>query len=226
MFDPVYQPWTGGGRHFSFLNQPVAAHKNFEMFCRALSPLLADYPAKQEALDRICNEFPLIMEEKMDTMWATKLGLENVDSDFLIQLMQLMVRTSVDYTLFFRELSDIPADVSGIQSSFYKSINDDLRTSWNQWLQRWHQQVSEQGDLEVTSKKMKQVNPKFTWREWLVVPAYQQAERGNYSLIEELQQVLGSPYDEQSSAIENKYYKLKPQEYFEAGGVSHYSCSS
>ena len=28
---------------------------------------------------------------------------------------------------------------------------------------------------------MKQVNPKFTWREWMIVPAYEEAEEGNYN---------------------------------------------
>ena len=32
MFDPRFQPWTGGGFHFSFLNQPGAAKANFQMF--------------------------------------------------------------------------------------------------------------------------------------------------------------------------------------------------
>ena len=36
MFDPKYQPWTGGGVHFSFLNQPQAAERNFKMFCVCL----------------------------------------------------------------------------------------------------------------------------------------------------------------------------------------------
>ena len=78
----------------------------------------------------------------------------------------------------------------------------------------------------VVSKEMKQTNPKYTWREWLVVPAYEKAAEGDYSLIKELQVVFNSPYDEQSKEIEEKYYRLKPQEFFNAGGVSHYSCSS
>lgn len=41
LFDPQYQPWTGGGQHFSFLNQPAAAERNFHMFWTALRPLLA-----------------------------------------------------------------------------------------------------------------------------------------------------------------------------------------
>jgi hypothetical protein len=44
--------------------------------------------------------------------------------------------------------------------------------------------------------------------------------------VKELQQVLTSPYDEQSKQVEDKYYRLKPNQYVNAGGVSHYSCSS
>lgn len=73
---------------------------------------------------------------------------------------------------------------------------------------------------------MKEVNPKYTWREWLIVPAYQNAEKGDYSLIKELQEVFSAPYAEQSPQIEEKYYQLKPKELFKIGGVSHYSCSS
>ena len=73
---------------------------------------------------------------------------------------------------------------------------------------------------------MKRVNPKYTWREWLVAPAYQQAGQGDSSLIKELQQVFSHPYDEQTAELETRYDRLKPQDFFNAGGVSHYSCSS
>ena len=36
LFDPRFQPWTGGGEHFSFFNQPAAAEANFNMFWKAL----------------------------------------------------------------------------------------------------------------------------------------------------------------------------------------------
>ena len=94
------------------------------------------------------------------------------------------------------------------------------------WLQRWRERLINDGDLEKTSAEMKRVNPKYAWREWLVVPAYQQAEHGDYSLIRELQTVFNNPYDEQSPEIEAKYDRLRPKEFFQAGGVSHYSCSS
>jgi uncharacterized protein YdiU (UPF0061 family) len=73
---------------------------------------------------------------------------------------------------------------------------------------------------------MKLVNPKYSLQEWFVVPAYQQASAGNYDLVRELQEVMTQPYAEQSKDVEEKYYRLKPSELFDLGGLSHYSCSS
>ena len=58
---------------------------------------------------------------------------------------------------------------------------------------------------------MKQINPKYTLREWLLVPAYKEAQNGNYSLLRDLQDVMNDPYGEQSIEIEQRYYKNKPR---------------
>jgi uncharacterized protein YdiU (UPF0061 family) len=73
---------------------------------------------------------------------------------------------------------------------------------------------------------MKSVNPKYILREWFLVDAYEAANKGDYSLIYELQEVMNNPYLEQSKEIENKYYRLKPLEFFDLAGTSHVSCSS
>lgn len=81
-FDPRYQPWTGGGIHFSFLNQPKAAERNFGMFCSALKPLLNGDQEAQEALEKIENEFPLMMQGAMIKMWTAKLGWQTLTQRF------------------------------------------------------------------------------------------------------------------------------------------------
>lgn len=225
-FEPFYQPWTGGGRHFSFLNQPSAAKANFDMFCVALQPLLANHQKALEKLEEIRTDFVGIMQRKMESMWASKLGLETFDSELFTELLKLMVETSVDYTRFFRELSDVPEKVSSISDSFYQPASPDLLEKWQEWLDAWRSQLGPNFDAADISTKMKRVNPKFTWREWFVVPAYKQARKGDYTLIHELQDVLGKPYDEQSSENEREYYQLRPSAFERAGGVSHYSCSS
>jgi len=138
----------------------------------------------------------------------------------------LMIQSEADYTIFFRELSNIPQDVSALKKSFYTQSSQKLDEKWQAWLDDWRNLVVKEGELSEISTKMKQTNPKYTWREWLIVPAYQQAAQGDYSLIKELQEVLSAPYDEQSKDIQDKFYRLKPEAYFNAGGVSHYSCSS
>ena len=226
LFDPAYQPWTGGGRHFSFLNQPVAAEKNFDMFCRAVEPLLINAPTELEALRDVNSNFGTVMQEKMDIMWAAKLGLNAYDNELLLQLLHLMMRTGVDYNHFFRELSNLPKDVEALKTSFYAELKESMSFEWNEWLKSWRTQLEKSGDINDISKKMKLTNPKFTWREWLVVPAYKDAQVGNFDRIHALQDVLTKPYEEQSEQTQSGYYRLRPREYFNAGGISHYSCSS
>ena len=137
-----------------------------------------------------------------------------------------MLHTKVDYTIFFRELSHIPDELSALKRSFYQPSSEQLDAQWEDWLQRWRHLVTSSGDPQKTSDAMKQINPCVTWREWLVAPAYQQAERGVHGLVHELQEVFSNPYDEPSPELAAKYDRLKPREFFNAGGVSHYSCSS
>ncbi len=81
-------------------------------------------------------------------------------------------------------------------------------------------------DFKAKSSLMKSFNPVYTWREWMVLLAYEEAEKGNYTKIKELQDVFSNPYKELPSEIDQKYNRLKPRQYFNYGGVSHYSCSS
>ena len=225
-FDPRFQPWIGGGEHFSFFNQPVAAEANFHMFWKAIRLLIADDPAALEQLDKICDGFKQNINTTIQQMWADKLGLAHYNEALVNELFQLMVQTKVDFTIFFRELCKIPKDWSDLKISFYASIPTDLEHQWQTWLQSWNELIGGSGDPNEIAEKMKRVNPKYTWREWLIAPAYQQAKQGDYALIKELQEVFSHPYDEQSQAIEEKYYRLKPDQYLNAGGISHYSCSS
>lgn len=230
VFDPRYQPWTGGGQHFSFLNQPRAAERNFHSFCSALRPLLAAHQDCLQQLDEIQSGFMKVMQVQLEKMWAAKLGLEAFDADLFSELATLMMQTPVDYTLFFRELSLLPDDIGPLKQSFYNGSTSaadpaGIDKRWSAWLTKW-KSLTQTRSAEALSSQMKLVNPKYSLREWFVVPAYQQAAAENYALVRELQDVMTQPYAEQSKDVEQKYYRLKPRELFEVGGSSHYSCSS
>ena len=225
-FDPYYQPWSSSGEHFSFLNQPLAAEQNFHVFYSALRVLIGSSKKHLEELDKVRDDFSKVMKEEMQKMWASKLGLDTFDEELFNELVVLMVKSSVDYTIFFRELSDIPSEIKALKKSFYDSKYDEsIEQRWIQWLEKWKSLIKDTHTNEL-SAQMKLVNPKYTLREWFLVPAYDQANEGDYTLIKELQEIMTNPYNEQSIEVENKYYSLKPLEFFELGGVSHVSCSS
>ena len=226
LFDPRFQPWTGGGEHFSFFNQPVAAEANYQMFWASLRVLLTDNAGALANLDQLRDGFSAAMGREIEAMWARKLGLADYDAELVNELLELLVLSKVDYTIFFRKLSDIPEQLSALKESFYQPSSGQLDGQWSHWLQRWRDRITASGAVEATSDAMKRVNPKVTWREWLVAPAYQQAGQGDSSLVQELQQVFSHPYDEQVAALQTRYDRLKPRDFFNAGGVSHYSCSS
>ena len=226
LFDPGFQPWTGGGEHFCLFNQPLAAEANYQMFWASIRLLLVGNPQALSRLDRLREGFGEAMTQALEAMWAQKLGLSLYDAALVNELLELMMLSKADYTILFRHLAEIPSDGSDLHSSFYQPSSERLDVRWTQWLQRWRAQLDAQGSLSEITAAMQRTNPRVTWREWLIVPAYTQAEHGDTSLIEALQQVFSHPYDNLSAGQAATYDRLKPEEFFNAGGVSHYSCSS
>ena len=226
LFDPHFQPWTGGGDHFSFFNQPLAAELNFKMLCSSLKLLVEKDKNLSNNLDEVSSGFSKCMEEEIQIMWSKKLGIKRYDENLIKKLFNLMIITQVDFTKFFRKLSIIPKNVFDLKETFYKPCSKELETSWNIWLKSWKSSLDKSGDIKDISNSMLQINPKYTWREWLVVSAYEKAEKGDLSEFKELQNLFKDPYGDNSSELNKKYDRLRPYKYFNIGGISHYSCSS
>jgi uncharacterized protein YdiU (UPF0061 family) len=220
LFDPRFQPWTGGGEHFCFFNQPAAAEANYGMLMSALRPLLEGDAEALAALEGLLDGFRDAMGNALEAMWAAKLGLNGYDAELLNDLLALMLRAKADYTRLFRRLSDLPQSAAELQGCCYAPSSADLDASWQAWLERW------QGLRQASAAQLQAVNPAITWREWLIAPAYQRAEQGDTRLIQELQRVFRHPYQPLPPELAATYDRLKPEEFFNAGGVSHYSCSS
>lgn len=232
-YDPTFQMWTGGGEHFSFMNQPMAAMENFRMFCIALLPLLQE-DSEIQALQEIVEALPETMNREMNRMWAEKMGLAAFDPALFKELYALMTETPVDYTIFWRELSNLPTQVEALRTSFYETRGGyaqnsvAIETRWAAWLQKWHTALAQAGRNQAdVSAAMKRVNPKYIPREWMLVEAYRSAtDAGDFTLVHKLHEVLQDPYGEQSEAVAALYYKKKEEKFFNLGGTSHCSCSS
>lgn len=233
-YDPAFQMWIGGGEHFAFMNQPMAAVVNFKMFCAAMVPLLEQDTRTIEAMDAIVQALPERMASTLHAMWAQKMGLIEFRAELFAELHTLMAQTPVDYTIFWRELSSLPQQVADLRPSFYArrgAYGQDptmMEARWGAWLENWHAALVQDGrdPLEV-SMAMKLVNPKYIPREWMLVQAYRSAtDAGDFTLVRQLHDLLADPYSEQSPELAALYYTKKRDEYFELGGTSYCSCSS
>jgi len=216
------------------MNQPMAAMENFRMFCIALVPLLQQEESGIQALQEILDAMQEIMQREMNSMWAAKMGLAEFDAALFAELHALMAETPVDYTIFWRELSNLPKHVAELRVGFYETRgaygknSAAMEARWDAWLQKWHTALQQEGrNPPEVSAAMKRTNPKYIPREWMLVEAYRNAtDSGDFTLVHKLHDVLEDPYNEQSEATAALYCKKKEEKFFNLGGTSHCSCSS
>jgi uncharacterized protein YdiU (UPF0061 family) len=71
---------------------------------------------------------------------------------------------------------------------------------------------------------MNSINPKYVLRNYMAQLAIDDADNGNYALIEEFYVLLQKPYDEQQQY--QKWYAKRPDWAREKIGCSMLSCSS
>jgi len=153
-------------------------------------------------------------------MWCEKLGLEKFDDELVDELITLLHQSETDMTIFFRKLSTIEEpNIEEIQDCFY-NIESVETENWNEWLIRYLSSVS----LD-RSKRMNLVNPKYVLRNWMAQLAIDKAEKGDYSLVNELYQLLKRPYDEQND-LEDTWFVKRPEWARNRVGCSMLSCSS
>lgn len=250
LFDPHWNMWEGGGVHFSFMNQPLAGNKNFSSLVDSIIPLL-DEEHVNIALNIKNKQYQIAMD-KANLVWAKKLGFNKFDSkvaQLKTDLFKLMEFYSADFTLFWRQLAEIvgnfPIDNVGenvtnitnsselfnfIENCFYKKLTMDDKYKWVQWLAKWLMLIKTTNEnYKTISKNMKNISPKFIPREWMLKSAYEKANVGDYSIMNELQTLFKTPYDEHNDELTKKYYKkmnFKSTNNSSVAGTTVMTCSS
>eukprot|EP00933_Yihiella_yeosuensis_P063264 TRINITY_DN66383_c0_g1_i1.p1 TRINITY_DN66383_c0_g1~~TRINITY_DN66383_c0_g1_i1.p1 ORF type:complete len:620 (+),score=128.04 TRINITY_DN66383_c0_g1_i1:73-1860(+) len=233
-YDPKWNMWVGGGEHFSFMNQPKAAHKNFLTFVKAIVPLLSDGAAAEA--QAVVNSFEQTCAKVCGDMWRRKLGLSVWDGEaegLWDTLKELMKKSSVDYTIFWRQLAELPGKglTSGssedqllqpLKQAFYSDLPSCLKEEWIQWLKQWLKKIEADGRPQEAAKLMRQTSPKYVPREWMLVEAYQAASKKDYSLIHSLYKLFSKPFDEQPE-FEERYYRKAPSTADELPGTAFMS---
>ncbi|KAJ0961700.1 hypothetical protein J5N97_000019 [Dioscorea zingiberensis] len=229
-FDPSYTPNTTDlpGRRYCFANQPDIGLWNIAQFTTAL--LAANLISKDEAnytMERYGNKF---MDEYQSIM-TRKLGLPKYNKQLIGKLLNNMAVDKVDYTNFFRALSNIKADTTIPESELLVplkavllDIGKERKEAWTDWVQTYIQELASSGVPDDERKAaMNSANPKYILRNYLCQSAIDIAEQGDYEEVRRLLKVMQHPYDEQPGM--EKYARLPPAWAYRPG-VCMLSCSS
>ncbi|BDS15512.1 protein adenylyltransferase SelO [Aureispira anguillae] len=222
-------------RRYRFGNQPGVALWNLAQLGNALYPLVEE----TEPLEAILQQFRVDYAKKYLSMMLNKLGLESVeegDEKLIHDLTDLLQQSEVDMTLFFRNFFYFVKDTSitgGIKTldfimdAFYKpeELNDSVLGLWQDWLFKFKMRL--QKDKKTDQERqvfMNRINPKYVLRNYMAQLAIDQANSGDYSLIEELYQMLKKPYEEQPEY--QRWFAKRPEWARNKVGCSMLSCSS
>lgn len=207
-YDPAFAKWVGSGDHFAFANQPGAALANWGTLVKSLAPLFDDPAPLQALLDDANVHF----QAEVDDCYRRKLGFgEGVDAadqpKTLWRRLEPELR-GMDYTIFFRELAQCVegGDASLLEPACYEPLTEEKRLFLDGWLADWRTAL---GATEGVAARMNSENPKHILREWMLVQAYDAAGAGDWSVAQELHELIREPYADRA-ALDAKYYRRAP----------------
>jgi len=108
--------------------------------------------------------------------------------------------------------------------AFYEdAVLESSAAEWGAWLAKYAARLRADGRVESERQaEMRLSSPKYVPREWMLVLAYEAAEKGELDVLHELEALFRRPFDEQP-ALADKYYQRTPDEYRQKAGVSYFS---
>ncbi|GAB1855820.1 YdiU family protein [Flavobacteriaceae bacterium MHTCC 0001] len=232
-YDYGWTPNTTDRQHkrYRYGNQPNIGLWNLLQLANALYPLIEEV----EPLEAILNQYKTDFESGSLNMMRSKLGLQLKDDNDqkLIQALEDNLHlTETDMTIFFRNLADFKKEETSkglniIHEAFYKpdALIGNIETRWQDWFTKYGERLKKETySNEERKVRMSQVNPKYVLRNYMAQLAIDAADNADYSLIEELFQMLKKPYDEQPQY--QKYFVKRPDWARHKVGCSMLSCSS
>ena len=236
-YDPDWTPNTTDrqNKRYRYGYQPRIALWNLLQLANTIYPLVED----AKPFETVLETFQTKYKHQFLKMMGRKIGLKNPtqqDAALIDSLQVVLQATETDMTIFFRNLSNFNKEMiidndgvflEVIKKAFYKpeEIKDEILISWKNWFEKYKSRLLNEGWSDAERKRaMNLVNPKYVLRNYMAQIAIEAAEKGDYSMVNELYELLKRPYDEQPSAT--KWFEKRPEWARHKVGCSMLSCSS
>ena len=218
-------------KRYRYGNQPNIGLWNLLHLANAMYPLIED----AEPLEAVLNQYKTDFETRLLNMMRSKLGLQIEDENdqkLILELEDILHSSETDMTIFFRNLGNFKKSeaLKGliiIQDAFYKTeeVVGNIQKRWNEWFENYADRLKKETfSDEERKEKMNTTNPKYVLRNYMAQLAIDDADKGDYKLIDELFQMLKKPYDEQLEY--QKWFAKRPDWARDKVGCSMLSCSS
>ena len=193
-----------------------------------------------ESLQATLDAFKDAYAAKYLSMMRAKLGLhrEKAEDQALIeQLTGVLQLTETDMTIFFRsltgfnfatEITEGDDDfIAPVREAFYapEELTGKTLTAWRDWFRKYRARLGRETATESERRiLMDATNPKYVLRNYMAQMAIDKAETGDFTLIDELYQLLKQPYAEQPEHAQ--WFVRRPEWARNRVGCSMLSCSS
>ena len=204
---------------YAFDQQPSIGLWNLN----ALAITFSDWLSTEEIRTELSQYEPIFVQHYISLM-QRKLGLatwQDEDQALLGEWLTLLAKQKADYTLSFRLLNQVFVDDVDNQQCQKLLAHFNDKQAVIEWLKKYRQRLAYD---DMTDRARHQIqnqhNAKFILRNYLAQQAIRQAEQGDYTEIERLQDVLQTPFDEQAGA---EHYAQPAPEW---GKHLEISCSS
>jgi uncharacterized protein YdiU (UPF0061 family) len=168
-------------------------------------------------------------------MMKQKLGLyttDDGDETLISDLEKLLVIHETDMTIFFRELAHVTSYSETddcfeiIKPAFYiEDISKEYRIAFDTWFEKYLNRLKSERISQAERKvRMNGINPKYVLRNYMAQLAIDQADKGDYTILNEMYEMLKQPYEEQIEFLQ--WYSKRPDWARKKIGCSMLSCSS
>ncbi len=236
-YDPGWTPNTTDrqNKRYRYGNQSQMGLWNLLQLANALYPLIGETTPLEAILQNYHIEYP----KKYVAMMREKLGLQlaiDTDIQLIADLEKNLQASETDMTIFFRNLAQVSKEESShvedaffafAKAAFYtpEEITGTIYSDWETWFKSYQKRLSEERLADAERKVlMNKVNPKYVLRNYISQLVIDEADKGNYDLLNEIHAVLKNPYDEQSEY--EHWYAKRPEWARHKVGCSMLSCSS
>ncbi len=179
---------------YSWNNQPNMAMWNLSRLAESLLPLISDDEGAAIAkVTEVVNGFSELFEGHLYGGFQKKLGLVGEGAahrPFILETLSLLRDQHVDFTLFFRRLTQISHGDSGVD---FSGLFDDPDAA-ALWLKNWNEKASG-GDSHLAA--MRSVNPVYIARNHQVEIALNAAcANDDFAPFDRLLGAIKNPFDE------------------------------